>query len=55
MAGVELQKNTTVGSVKKNKMDGGASAEKIKCVGGCPRKNKNVWGGVRDFFQSAPP
>ncbi len=29
---------------EKNKMYGGASAKKIKCVG-----------GVRDFFQSAPP
>ncbi len=36
----------TGGSLKKNKMyGGGASAKKIKCVGG----------GVRDFFQSAPP
>ncbi len=51
-----LQKKYGWGGHEKNKMcGGGASAEKIKCMGGCPRKNKNVWWGVRDFFQSVPP
>ncbi len=27
----------------------------MKCMGGCPRKNKNVWGGHTGFFPVRPP